>query len=245
MSSIEKQIALQIELEKDVDLADRAEICMDCIRELLGYSGYTVEEVKGLIEFYLDELESIAEEMHFGKAVNAVRIFRKNLPRTMSYLNHMFTRTEEYATERGISGVLLKHVYRLRRFVKGSEAYFAELKKVLLQNRCDASVYREAQKLMDFVVDTNRRASSMVENLNGRIRPYMNIKRSVSDHFTELLKLYYNTKIALRSRVKERIGTSPIGRIIGENLDFFELLDMEEIADLASVLKGKTNSEVA
>ena len=57
--------------------------------------------------------------------------------------------------------------------------------------------------------------------------------------------MYYNTKIALRSRVKERIGTSPIGRIIGENLDFFELLDMEEIADLASVLKGKTDSEVA
>ncbi len=50
----------------------------------------------------------------------------------------------------------------------------------------------------------------MVENVNVRIRTYMNLKRIVAKKFFILMKVYFNTKKYRRSRVLQRIGKSPI-----------------------------------
>lgn len=79
----------------------------------------------------------------------------------------------------------------------------------------------EFQKLLK----KTKKASSLVENLNGRIRDYMNIKRIVPTRFFVLLKVYFNTKRYKRSRCVERIGKSPLELLTGKpQPEFLEAL---------------------
>ena len=65
------------------------------------------------------------------------------------------------------------------------------------------------------VIDHTVRASSLVENLNGRIRPFMNAKRRIHHSFFPLLQLFLNTKHYRRSRKDERCGKSPLEMLTG------------------------------
>ncbi len=77
------------------------------------------------------------------------------------------------------------------------------------------------------MIKTVKRASSLVENLNSRIRQFMNKKRKVPKGFFILLKVYFNTKKFRRSEIDERIGKSPLELLTGKNhQSFFEILGL-------------------
>ena len=60
------------------------------------------------------------------------------------------------------------------------------------------------------------RASSMVENLNSRLRNYFFLRRSLGDNYLSLLKFFLNHRCFLRSRVPERVGKSPTELLTGQ-----------------------------
>ena len=75
------------------------------------------------------------------------------------------------------------------------------------------------------LLNETKKASSLVENLNGRIRTYINIKRVIPTRFFVLLKVYFNTCPYKRSRHKNRIGKSPLELLVGKpQPGFFEAL---------------------
>ena len=53
------------------------------------------------------------------------------------------------------------------------------------------------EKVYDEMVNGIKRAGIMVENVNGRLRAYMNIKRYVLSNFDNLVKLHMNAKKCL------------------------------------------------
>jgi hypothetical protein len=53
------------------------------------------------------------------------------------------------------------------------------------------------------------RASSMVENLNSRLRNYFFLRRSLGNSYLSLLQFFLNHRCFIRSRVAERQGKSP------------------------------------
>ena len=53
------------------------------------------------------------------------------------------------------------------------------------------------------------RASSMVENLNSRLRNYFFLRRSLGDSYLNLLQFFLNYRCFMRSQVPERVGKSP------------------------------------
>ncbi len=78
---------------------------------------------------------------------------------------------------------------------------------------------------MQGIPDGIKRTSSLVENLNGRLRPYMNLKRMVPEKFLTLLKVYFNTKKYRRSRKAERKGKSPLELLTGQkHKDFYDIV---------------------
>ena len=84
-----------------------------------------------------------------------------------------------------------------------------------------ADGYLKVQEILEGV----KRASSLVENLNGRLRPYMNLKRMVPEKFLTLLKVYFNTKRYRRSRKAERVGKSPLELLTGQkHEDFYDIV---------------------
>jgi hypothetical protein len=72
------------------------------------------------------------------------------------------------------------------------------------------------------------RASSMVENLNSRLRNYFFLRRSLGDSYLSLLQFFCNHRCFFRSRVPERVGKSPKQLLTGQpHPHWLELLGFE------------------
>ena len=69
---------------------------------------------------------------------------------------------------------------------------------------------------VDEALKTTPRASSMVENLNSRLRNYFFLRRSLGDSYLSLLQFFCNHRCFSRSRVPERVGKSPKQLLTGE-----------------------------
>ena len=71
------------------------------------------------------------------------------------------------------------------------------------------------QAVMQAMAQTPR-CSSMVENLNFRLRNYFTLRRQLGGEYLELLKFFLNHRTFMRSRVPERVGKSPRQLMTGE-----------------------------
>lgn len=60
------------------------------------------------------------------------------------------------------------------------------------------------------------RASSLVENLNSRLRTYFSLRRQLGEPYLGLLQFFLNHRIFIRSRRAERIGKSPKQLMTGQ-----------------------------
>jgi hypothetical protein len=70
------------------------------------------------------------------------------------------------------------------------------------------------------VVDAMKRiprASSLVENLNSRLRNYFFLRRQLGTPYLGLLQFFLNHRTFLRSRRPERIGKSPKELMTGQS----------------------------
>ena len=75
---------------------------------------------------------------------------------------------------------------------------------------------------------TTPRASSMVENLNSRLRNYFFLRKRLGDSYLSLLQFFCNHRCFLRSRVPERVGKSPKQLLTGlPHSHWLELLGFE------------------
>lgn len=82
-------------------------------------------------------------------------------------------------------------------------------------------VCADVQKLSDGVV----RASSLVENLNSRLRSYFFLRRQLGKDYLTLLQFFLNHRRYMRSEEPSRVGKSPAELLTGEpHAHWLELL---------------------
>ena len=65
-------------------------------------------------------------------------------------------------------------------------------------------------------MDDTPRSSSMVENLNSRLRRYFFLRRPLGDACLSLLQFFLNHRVFLRSRRAERVGKTPKELLTGQ-----------------------------
>jgi len=81
--------------------------------------------------------------------------------------------------------------------------------------------------VLDAMADTPR-ASSIIENLNGRLRSYFFLRRHLGDEYLDLLRFFLNHHRFMRSDRPERVGKSPAELLSGEaQSHWLELLGFE------------------
>ena len=61
------------------------------------------------------------------------------------------------------------------------------------------------------------RASSMVENLNSRLRNYFFLRKQLGPSYLNLLQFFLNHRQFMRSECEERVGKSPKELMMGES----------------------------
>jgi hypothetical protein len=83
------------------------------------------------------------------------------------------------------------------------------------------------QAVREAMADTPR-ASSIVENVNSRLRNYFFLRRHIGDAYLELLQFFLNHRRFLRSECPERVGKSPAELLTGQpHRHWLELLGHE------------------
>lgn len=80
------------------------------------------------------------------------------------------------------------------------------------------------QAIADIVAHTVR-ASSIIENLNSRLRNYFFLRRQIGPQYLDLLRFFLNHRRFIRSQHPDRIGKSPAELLVGHALPhWLELL---------------------
>lgn len=78
------------------------------------------------------------------------------------------------------------------------------------------------------VMADTARASSLVENLNSRLRNYFTLRRDLGEGYLDLLRFFLNHHVFQRSRRAERAGRSPAELLTGQSLPhWLELLGFQ------------------
>ena len=84
------------------------------------------------------------------------------------------------------------------------------------------------QQAVRAVMDDTTRASSLVENLNSRLRNYFFLRRELGNGYLDLLRFFLNHRRFQRSRCPQRVGHSPAELLNGRSLPhWLELLGFQ------------------
>ncbi len=212
----EKLVQVQEKTRKAIQLYDVLAILFSWLVELVGFSGYSYEDTCILIEWVLSEMESATpgrEDFHLR-----LHKFRRNLPQILSFIKRMETEFKESALKNGYPLEAFSLLYQERTY--GALTWERSRIEYELGSLLCAR-YTEVRGEFERILRSARRASGMVENVNGRIRTHMNLKRIVPRKFFILMKVYFNTKKYRRSRILQRIGKSPIELLTGKEYPEF------------------------
>jgi tetratricopeptide (TPR) repeat protein len=201
-----------------INTYDTAFILYNWLKELLSFSGYSRADTLDLAEWVLGEMATLSV-VGLQKEVAKVR---KMLPSLLSFIGRLERGMEELAKRTSIPIDGFRLMYRQLSCHPGSQDN-SEIQCKQIQIL--GSRYNEAKTAFDELLRKTKKASSLVENLNGRIRVFIEVKRVVPSNFLALLKVYFNTRKYKRSRCKERIGKSPLELLKGNSQpNFFEAL---------------------
>jgi hypothetical protein len=178
---------------------------------LLGFSGYNTSDTMVLILFILEEMKKVSAK--FPGIMKEAEKIRKSLPSLLTYIARLEKAFEECARLHGIPLEAFQIMYRQLMYSAGSEEYMEAEYKLwdMLKGN-----YDPVRRLFQEQLKSIKKASSLVENLNGRIRGYIEVKRVVPTEFFILMKVYFNTRRYKRSRCPERVGKSPLELLKGE-----------------------------
>jgi len=203
-----------------VKLYDLIFILYTWLKELLSFSGYNMGDALGLATWILQEMEVLS--VASSGMLREIEKVKKKLPSLLSFIGRLERLMEETAKETDLPVEGFRLMYRQLscspESTESNEILYAQV--LMLGER-----YIQAKNEFEKLLSKTKKASSLVENLNGRIRNFIEVKRVIPAQFFVLLKVYFNTRRYKRSRCKERIGKSPLELLTGTpQPDFLEAI---------------------
>lgn len=221
-----KKLALARKAEKEATaLAEDVRTLADWMREdVLSLAGPDLSTRRELFEFIVDELR--AREPFSSHRIRPVRRALENQrDDLLAFAGVLDEELSKIARRLDVPQYLVHAVCELQGLDQTSPARWqreAELRKKLRWR------FDDVQRAVVEALANVPRASSIVENLNSRLRNYFFLRRNVGPEYLELLRFFLNHRIFLRSDRPERVGKSPAELLTGEkHPHWIELLGYE------------------
>jgi len=174
-------------------------------RDVLELAGPCLATRVELFDFVTAEL---AKREHLdSKRIRPVRIALQNQrDDLLAFAGVLDDKLEAIALTHDLPTYLVRQACVLQRKSGTSPAYWQLWCRLCSQmgHKCHA-VFEAVIKAMA----QTPRCSSMVENLNSRLRNYFTLRRQLGGEYLSLLQFFLNHRTFLRSRVPERVGKSP------------------------------------
>jgi hypothetical protein len=211
-----------------VALADDVRLLGDWLRhDVLAVAGPCYAERCALYDFILAELRPrIASCPHrLGPIYRLLKGRRDDL---LSFALALEEELGQMAQAWGVSPDGLRRLLRARARDQRDPRRWAEEAAVRRQLR---GWYEPACRAIDALVAGTVRASSLVENLNSRLRTYFSLRRHLGPDYLELLRFYLNHRVLERSERPERQGKTPAELLTGAaHAHWLELLGFRRFA---------------
>jgi hypothetical protein len=197
-----------------VEAADDLRILSQWMRQdVLGLKGPDPAVRRELFDWIVQE---IAQRAAMGGRLlkAAAKALAAGRDRLLAFARELERQLKRAAEAVGLPLYLIKRVYELEKGDEGDATYWQERAELAHQL---GGRLEEARRAVVAALAATHRASSLVENLNSRIRPYFFLRRQVGrEDFLELLRFYFNHHVLVRSRSGRRRGQSPAAALAGE-----------------------------
>jgi hypothetical protein len=182
-------------------------------KDILCLAGPTYNDRLELLDFVVNELRlrEPANPHRIGPVRKYLEINRDNLLAFVPLLEERLKKIADRHKTPLEGVVAIHHLAAIPASYQKHWEQYADL-----YQRLGSKFYRikeEVDQLLNNVV----RASSVVENLNSRLRNYFSLRRHLGKDYLEILRFFLNHRRFMRSEHEERIGKSPAELMSGKN----------------------------
>ncbi|MEO1590896.1 MAG: hypothetical protein AAFU71_06355 [Cyanobacteria bacterium J06632_22] len=180
--------------------------------DVLALAGPSLAVRQELYDFIEAELKQREDERY-----PAIRKLRRALKRQrdqlLAFAGVLDQKLAEIANAFELPMQAVRDVCLLHRKHPTSNPYWERWNQ--LHSKLSGKFYGVMQAVSQALEETPR-ASSMVENLNSRLRNYFFLRKSLGDGYLGLLQFFLNHRSFMRSMKPERVGKSPRQLLNGE-----------------------------
>jgi hypothetical protein len=158
-----------------------------------------------LFDFIVDEFKKLEER--YSHRIRAIRIALKNQKDLL--LSFTKVLNEKFILIAKKCFISLETVWKmceLQRCKQGGDNY--AIRSLRLQFQLDEK-YDDVEDAVIAAMESTERTSSMIENLNSRLRPYFFLRKEIGHGYLDLLQFYLNHTPFMRSENEKRVGKSP------------------------------------
>ncbi len=180
--------------------------------DVLALAGPALATRQALFDFVVEELTQ--REPGDLQRIRPVRVALQNQrDDLLAFAGVLDAKLADIARAHGISEPVVRDACLLHRLSTTSPAYWQGW------NRLRATMGGKFHMLFDAVsraIAGTPRSSSLVENLNSRLRTYFTLRRHLGGSYLDLLRFFLNHRRFVRSRHAERRGKSPRELMTGQ-----------------------------
>jgi len=193
-------------------------------KDILSLVGPSYAERKELFQFIIEQLR--LREAAYKHRTEPVRKYLENhSDNLLEFVPKMHEHFQKIAEELHVSLTDVLAVYQMHGLSSSGQKRW-EL-YVELRNRLGAKFF-PMESAIEELLENTVRASSLIENLNSRLRNYFTLRRMLGNDYLEILKFFLNHRRFMRSECEERVGKSPTELLTGTGHEhWLELLGFE------------------
>lgn len=202
----EKLTATEESSAKILDLSEDLRVLYQWLqKDILCLAGPSYNDRLVLLDFVVAELQ-LRESMNPHRIAPVRKYLEINRDNLLAFVPLLEKRLGEIANRYKIPLDVIEEVHRLASIPKSSQKHWEQYAR--LYQQLGAKFYLVKEEV-DRLLNNTVRASSVVENLNSRLRNYFSLRRHLGKDYLEILRFFLNHRRFMRSDRQERIGKSP------------------------------------
>ena len=191
--------------------------------DVLALAGPNLATRRELFDFIADELARLEPED--VRRIRPVRVaLRNQRDDLLAFAGVLDKKLTAITRTLEISQSDVRAACMLHRLVSTSSTYWQEWSR--LRSKI-GDKFRALLKAVSRIMARIPRSSSLVENLNSRLRNYFTLRRHLGRPYLDLLRFFLNHRRYMRSQLTERVGKSPRELMTGKrHPHWLTLLDL-------------------
>lgn len=192
--------------------------------DILSLAGPDWSERLELLNFIISELKQREDQAH--KGIRALRIALSNQKEDLlAFAQVLDQKLADIAHKFQISVSQVRQVCLLMKKSLSTNVYWQKWNQVY---QILSEKFLPVKEAVESAMKSTPRASSLVENLNSRLRNYFFLRKHLNSDYLDLLRFFLNHRTFRSSRVPERVGKSPTELMTGnKHPHWLEMLGFE------------------